>query len=114
MSNDNLPKLPEYGIENAFRADQMTTYGAACYAMGRGAAVRDYINTGEAVAASGAGVPDVDARNICEINRSSDQGVTVKFMSARAASKFILELGALWDTSLLAAAPTPDHATKAG
>ena len=43
----------------------------------------------------------IDVTNICEIDRSSDMNVAVKFKSTRAASKFILELGALLDAHLL-------------
>jgi hypothetical protein len=116
MSNDNLP-LTFDQIEGAFpdggssSADGVTV--SAQWLHDFAANIWAIKSQRDAVAASGAGVPDIDARNICEIDRSSDQGVTVKFMSARAASKFILELGGLWDTSLLAAAPTPDRATKA-
>lgn len=55
-----LPPLPEalylggdeaYGdVVRGYVAEQMQAYGAACHALGRGAAVRDYIENGTAIA----------------------------------------------------------------
>lgn len=43
-----LPELPSPALEmtDLYSADQMTSYGKTCHAVGRGAAVREYIENG--------------------------------------------------------------------
>ncbi len=105
MSNDNLPPLPDWTASmHSVISKEMTAYGKACYAAGQ----RD------AVAASGAGVPAG-----WTIKQHEDGMIFFKRPDdMRATSAPGEALGSHGDTlhmlmSALAAAPTPDRATKA-